>query len=460
MPKSKLPADDLFEKSSMSFGEHLEELRRALMKCFFWLAIGTVIGLLFAKQLVRFIETPLKDAIEDFHVAQAKLQFKQANGEEPSEALADWMATEGMMPERVFIDLLRLQGNLQDESEAGSANASLQMKSTLQEATQAGGGQADGDENQGDSGTQNGDGPGSESSKEAEPDTDGEQAAGKPPSAKQDDASEESSTPDGKADINGTQESSEQQVAGDADQVALTSDANEPTSADDQEAAPLDNPWKGISLEKLERLRPLLLWRPIPNKLVSLTPVEGFMIWLKAGLVAGVIIGSPGIFWNLWQFLAAGLYPHERRYVYWYLPLSLLLFLGGVCLAFFVVFRLVLGFLMTYTAELDVQFTPRLNDYMSFALFLPLGFGLAFQLPIVMLGLHRFGVVSVEAFIKQWRMAVLTIAFLSMLLTPAEIYSMIGLFIPMVGLYFFGIALCKYMPTGAGIGGPALDPQD
>lgn len=183
------------------------------------------------------------------------------------------------------------------------------------------------------------------------------------------------------------------------------------------------------------------------------------MVWLKAGLVAGIVIGSPGIFWHLWQFLASGLYPHERRYVYWYLPLSLSLFLAGVCLAFFVVFELVLGFLMNYSTGLDVEFMPRLNDYMSFALFLPLGFGIAFQLPIVMLGLHRFGIVSVSTFVAQWRIAVLAIAFLSMMLSPPDIYSMMGLFSPLVVLYFFGIFLCKYMPQGAGVGGPALDPQ-
>ncbi|MCA9134377.1 MAG: twin-arginine translocase subunit TatC, partial [Planctomycetales bacterium] len=171
------------------------------------------------------------------------------------------------------------------------------------------------------------------------------------------------------------------------------------------------------------------------------------------------VIGSPGIFLHIWQFLAAGLYPHERRYVFWYLPLSLLLFLAGVSLAFFLVMQLVLGFLMTYTTGLNVEFTPRLNDYMSFALFLPLGFGIAFQLPIVMLGLHRFGVVSVATYVAQWRIAVLAIAFLAMILTPADVYSMLALFLPLVGLYFFGIFLCRYMPQGAGIGSPAVDPQ-
>ncbi len=413
MSKTKLPADDLFEKSSMSFGEHLEELRRALLKGFLWLGAGTIIGLLFANSVVQFIETPLKTAIREFHVAQAKQQYLDANGEEASPALQKWMNVEGMMPERVFIDPEAMRRNL-NESAAPASSPTVPQRD-------------------GDGEVQ----PSGDAQPEVDSDADLPTGQSETPPAR----------PQARPQVS---DSSEPQLEVQPQSV----DASE-TSLQD----PLMNPWEGIDLEQLERLQPMLLWRPIPDKLVSLTPTEGFMIWLKAALLVGVVVGSPGIFWHLWQFLAAGLYPHERRYVYWYLPLSLLLFLGGVCLAFFVVFRLVLGFLMTYTSELDVEFTPRLNDYMSFALFLPLGFGLAFQLPIVMLGLHRFGVISVEAFISQWRLAVLTIAFLSMLLTPAEIYSMIGLFVPMVGLYFFGIALCKYMPTGAGLGGPAVDPQ-
>lgn len=377
----KQPADDLFEKSSMSFGEHLEELRKALSKAFLWLGIGTAVGLFFAEDLVRFIERPLTSAIRDFYVNQAKENFRAANGVVPSDELAAWITLNAIMPERVFVDSSVLLGQ------------------------------------------------GSGEPAEEEP-LEGEGDRAEPlPGASDEVASEEGATAQDKG-------------------PATATEVHQP------------NPWRGIDLAKLNRLEPFLLWRPIPNKLVTLTPIEGFMIWLKAGLVAGVVIGSPGIFWHIWQFFAAGLYPHERRYVYWYLPLSLLLFIGGVSLAFFVIFRLVLGFLMTYTTGLNVEFTPRLNDYMSFALFLPLGFGIAFQLPILMLGLHRFGIVSVATFSAQWRIAVLAIAFIAMILTPADIYSMLGLFVPLVGLYFFGIFLCKYMPQGAGIGSPGIDPRD
>lgn len=422
--KSKLPADDLFEKSSMSFGDHLEELRKALGKALLWLGGGAIIGLMLANHIVKFVETPLKQAISDFHIAQAEAQYLAANGEEPTDALKGWMKTEGMMPERVFIDPLVL---------ASTAGTEIQPRALGPDA-----------------------GVDRSASAEREAETD-------PPVATPDRApagaspprtapTESSQNDEASTAANPTEKAKEPAPQPETNQVV-------PQVIDEGTIQPLSNPWTGISLEKLQRLEPMLLWRPIPNKLISLNPVEGFMIWLKAGLVAGVVIGSPGIFWHVWQFLAAGLYPHERRYVYWYLPLSLILFLGGVSLAFFVVFRMVLAFLMQYSTGLDVEFTPRLNDYMSFALFLPLGFGIAFQLPIAMLGLHRFGLVSMETFRSQWRIAVLAIAFLSMMLSPPDIYSMFGLFFPLVLLYFFGIALCKYMPTGAGIGAPAIDPQ-
>jgi sec-independent protein translocase protein TatC len=176
---------------------------------------------------------------------------------------------------------------------------------------------------------------------------------------------------------------------------------------------------------------------------------EPFMIWLKAAFVVAAVVGSPGIFYHLWQFIAAGLYPHERKYVYFFLPTSLILFWSGAFLAFFVIFKLVIDFLLDFNASMGIGASPRLTDYMSFALFLPLGFGIAFQLPLVMLVLERLGIFSVETYVSQWRIAVLAIAFISMVLTPADMASMIGMGVPLVGLYFIGIAMCKYLPRAA-----------
>ena len=89
----------------------------------------------------------------------------------------------------------------------------------------------------------------------------------------------------------------------------------------------------------------------------------------------------------------------------------------------------------------------RINDWLSFVMFLPLGFGIAFQLPLVMLFVNRIGLISVEAYLDKWRIAVMGISVLSMLLTPADPISMVLMAVPLTFLYFLGIGMCKWMPA-------------
>lgn len=205
-------------------------------------------------------------------------------------------------------------------------------------------------------------------------------------------------------------------------------------------------------------LRPRLQLRESKEGLSTFKVEESFMIWVKAGLIVGAVISSPMVLYHLWTFVAAGLYSHERRYVYVYLPLSVTLFVAGVVLAFFVVLHYVLSFLLTFNSSMDVAVEPRLTYYVNFVLLLPLGFGVAFQLPLVMLFLQRIGLFETEQYISSWRLAVLVIFFLSMVLTPADVTSMVALALPLMVLYFLGIAMCKFIPRGRGLGSAAYDP--
>ncbi|TWT32034.1 twin-arginine translocase subunit TatC [Blastopirellula retiformator] len=191
---------------------------------------------------------------------------------------------------------------------------------------------------------------------------------------------------------------------------------------------------------------PMITWKPVETSLTALKVEEVFMIWLKAGLVCGAIIASPGIFWHIWSFIAAGLYSHEKKYVWIYLPFSLGLFFGGAALAYFYVFAPVLDFLFSFNLSLGIDPDPRISEWMSFALLLPLGFGISFQLPLVMLLLNRIGLVEVRAYTEHWRIALLVICVLSALLTPADPLSMLLLAVPLSLLYFGGIGLCLWMP--------------
>lgn len=211
-----------------------------------------------------------------------------------------------------------------------------------------------------------------------------------------------------------------------------------------------DRMMQRLSTDPLTQLKQQIQMRPIALRLKSFELTESFMVYFKASLLVGAVISSPAVFWHLWSFLAAGLYPHERRGFYVFLPISLSLFIAGVCLAFFVTLRLVVSMLMATSDSLDVEFEPRLRDSMSFVLMVPLAFGIAFQLPVVMLALNRFGIVAIETYTQNWRVALLGVALASMVLTPTpDATNMLAMFLPLTMLYFAGIFLCRVMQRSA-----------
>lgn len=182
------------------------------------------------------------------------------------------------------------------------------------------------------------------------------------------------------------------------------------------------------------------------NHPVTYKVEEAFMTYLKVSMVSGLILSSPWIFFQVWQFVAAGLYPHERKYIGIYLPMSIVLFLSGALFCFYFVFPIVLDFLISFNKWLGVVLQPRLSEYISLVIMLPVMFGISFQLPLVMLFLERIGVITVEGYKENWRMAVLVISIASMLLTPSDPTSMLMMMFPLIFLYFGGILLCRFRP--------------
>ena len=145
------------------------------------------------------------------------------------------------------------------------------------------------------------------------------------------------------------------------------------------------------------------------------------------------------------MFVAAGLYPHEQRYVYVFLPFSLVLFLGGILFCFYLVFPFVLTFLLGFNDWLGVTPQIRLSEWISFAVMLPLLFGVSFQLPLVMLFLDRLSIFNADIYRTKRRVAILVISIVSMMLTPADPASMVMMMFPLILLYELGIWLCQYM---------------
>ncbi len=180
------------------------------------------------------------------------------------------------------------------------------------------------------------------------------------------------------------------------------------------------------------------------NGIITTGPLEAAIIYFTVCIITGLVLSSPWVFYQAWAFIAAGLYRHERKYVYRFFPVSLGLFLAGVSLCFFFVLPTMLKFLLFFNTYIGAEPFFRVKEWMGFATFLPLVFGVCFQTPIVMLFLERIGVFTVESYRSKRRYAILIIFIVAALITPSpDGFSQLMLAVPMILLYELGILLVQ-----------------
>jgi sec-independent protein translocase protein TatC len=203
--------------------------------------------------------------------------------------------------------------------------------------------------------------------------------------------------------------------------------------------AKLDNPdMIAVGLKRTDVSRPTLS---------TLNVQEAFMVYVKVSMVTGLVLASPWIFMQIWAFVAAGLYPQERRLVNVFLPISIALFLLGVLVCEFLVIPKAVEALLWFNEWLELEPDLRLNEWLSFAIWMPLIFGLSFQTPLVMFFLERIGAVTVETYRNKRRIAWFVMAVFAAIITPStDAFSMLFLWLPMSLLYELGILMCKYAP--------------
>jgi sec-independent protein translocase protein TatC len=181
--------------------------------------------------------------------------------------------------------------------------------------------------------------------------------------------------------------------------------------------------------------------------LTTLSAQEAFMVYFKVSLLCGAVLASPWIFYQIWAFVAAGMYPHERNYVYRYLPFSLGLFLSGVLLCQFVVLPGAVKALLGFNEFVELDPDLRLNEWLTFAIILPLVFGVSFQTPLVMVFFNRIGTFGWEDYLSKWRYAVMVLAVFAAIITPTpDAVTMLYLFVPMFSLYMLGVGVCWFFP--------------
>lgn len=180
------------------------------------------------------------------------------------------------------------------------------------------------------------------------------------------------------------------------------------------------------------------------SALINTAPLEPMMIFFMVCLVTGLVLSSPWVFYHIWAFVAAGLYRHERAYVQKYLPFSVILFLSGVLLCFYVILPVTLSILLEFNVWLGIEPMLKLNEWISFATILPLVFGICFQTPLVMLFVARLGILNVEDFRSKRKIALLMMVVIAAVLTPGpDVFSQLMLAVPMYGLYELGILMVQ-----------------
>lgn len=176
--------------------------------------------------------------------------------------------------------------------------------------------------------------------------------------------------------------------------------------------------------------------------LQTLAPADGIISYIKISLISGLILSSPWVFYQIWMFVAAGLYPNEKRYVHLAAPFSAVLFVTGALFFVMVVAPLTLGFLVKFNERvLGVSSNFTFANYISFVTMLMLVFGIAFQTPVAIFFLNKTGLVSVKALRKSRKFVLLGIFVVAAMATPPDIISQVTLAVPLYLLFELGIVL-------------------
>ena len=195
----------------------------------------------------------------------------------------------------------------------------------------------------------------------------------------------------------------------------------------------------------LQISKPLREALPAGTKLVFITATEPFFAYLKIGAFAGLLVALPVIFWQLWGFIAPGLYAHEKRYVIPFVVLSTGCFFAGTAFGFIVAFPLMFGFLVQAgTAGGEVVPMLSMGSYLSLAGQMLLAFGITFELPIVIFFLARMGVVDYSMLARNRKYALLGCFILGAIFSPPDVISQSVLAVPMFLLFEVGIWLAYF----------------
>lgn len=189
-------------------------------------------------------------------------------------------------------------------------------------------------------------------------------------------------------------------------------------------------------------MAPLFTAHPALTKLVYTNLTEAFVTYIKVALLVGLICSFPVIVYQVWMFASPGLHKSEKwmagKIVFW----GTVLFFGGIVFSFFAVLPRMLHFLMSFAGP-GLKAMPKLEGYLTFVVRLAFSFGLAFEIPFLMVAAAKAGMVTRSYFVSKRKYAYLGILILSFLLTVGDPFATVFLTVPLIGLYEAGVLVMR-----------------
>lgn len=191
-------------------------------------------------------------------------------------------------------------------------------------------------------------------------------------------------------------------------------------------------------------LEPLMRAQNAPATMVLSSVTELFFTYLKVATWGGVFITLPYMFYEIWAFIAPGLYPHERRFILPALVAVPFLFYAGGLFAYFAIVPAAMGFFLSFTQP-GVVALPNVSDYLRLLFNMSFALGIAFNMPVVLVLLVRVGLLQVEQLVRMRRVAIVAIFIFAAVATPPDPLSQVLLAVPLMVLYEAAIVASKWL---------------
>jgi len=201
-------------------------------------------------------------------------------------------------------------------------------------------------------------------------------------------------------------------------------------------------------------MQPFIKVMPAGSSFIFTSITEAFITYFKVSLVAALFLAAPVILYEVWMFMAPGLYEKEKRYIAPFIIFGSFFFVGGALFCYYVTMPVVYHFFVSYAGTMIIPM-PSLKEYMSLTLKMLIIFGLIFQMPLIAYYLAKAGIINYRGLAKKRRYAILGIAVLSAIITPPEVSSQLLMALPMYGLFELSVVIARVFGKKESIDGAA-----